>query len=72
MLDEATGKGLPKKNIKPYHKLKDFTKPRKKLGCDNQEEGKVPLSDKQARDDKLNILFMPTVKRKKISSNEKP
>lgn len=72
MLDEATAKGLPKKNIKPYHKIKDFTKPRKKLGCDNQEAGKVPLIDKQARDDKLNVLFMPTVKRKKISSNEKP
>lgn len=35
MLDEATARGLPKKNIKPYHKIKDFTKPRKKLGCDN-------------------------------------
>ena len=29
MLDEATAKGLPKKKIKPYHKIKDFTKPRK-------------------------------------------
>lgn len=36
MLDEAMAKGLPKKKkIKPYHKIKDFTKLRKKLGCDN-------------------------------------
>ena len=29
MLDETISKGLPKKKIKPYHKIKDFTKPRK-------------------------------------------